>query len=294
MPLELGPTVILGHTGFIGRALNEHLVKSGVEVRGYSSAMLDLRLATAFQALDGVLTPETTLVLVSALAPPKGNSLDGFAENLAMVVNLGRYLEGHPVGKLVYFSTDGIYQMIQEPVTEESPLDLTSYYGLGKIAGEQVLGNVARLGGFALLVLRPTGVYGPGDTHSSYGPNRFIRTIVSERKVRLFGEGEESRDHIYIADVVRLAAQLAASDATGAYNLATGASRTFASIVDDLREIVPYDFEVEHAPRSGPITHRRFNLARIGAQAPDLQFTALREGLGLSLAWAQQEALARP
>ena len=85
--------------------------------------------------------------------------------------------------------------------------------------------------------------------------------------MRIFGEGEEERDHIYVDDVAGLMAGLIRARATGLYNLATGESRPFADVVKAIRGLVPYEVAVTHAPRAGAITHRRFDTSRLAARA---------------------------
>lgn len=272
-------TIILGYTGFIGRSLYGHLQAAGVAVQGYSSQTLDLRHRDALATLDHVIGPDVTLIIASALTPDKGVTLDRLSDNLAMTINVARYLETHPVRKCVYLSSDAVYSMSTNPVTESTPAEPTNFYALAKYTGERVLQSVADAKGFPLLMLRPTGVYGPGDTHNSYGPNRFIHTIVAEKTVRLFGQGEETRDHLYIDDLVRITSQLAALEWTGVFNVATGISRTFASIMADLRAIVPYEFGVINLPRQGPITHRQFDITRLSTALPEFRFTEFTQGL---------------
>jgi UDP-glucose 4-epimerase len=277
--MRSGTTIVLGNRGFIGQALCRYLESSGAEVQGLSSEQVDLRRPEGVAALSEALTPDTTVIVCSGIAPPGGNTLDGLADNLLMATNLARALEAHPPRKCVYLSSDAVYPLGDAPVTEESALELSSYYAIGKYTTETVLQTVAAAKGFPLLLLRPTGVYGPGDTHGSYGPNRFVRQVVQDGSVRLFGQGEETRDHIYVDDLVRITAALAASDATGVLNLATGSSRTFGSVVDDLRAIVPDAFEVVNAPRGGAVTHRAFDVARLRMALPECAFTPFETGL---------------
>ena len=268
--------VLLGHTGFIGKPLFQRLQP---DVQGFSSATLDLRDASALSRLDAVVGSSTTLIVTSALTPDKGATIDTLGQNFAIAANLGRYLEQHPVGRCVYLSSDAVYPMLDDPVSESSPVEPSNFYALAKYTAEQVLQHAASRGGFPLLLLRPTGVYGPGDTHNSYGPNRFVRSIVQERTVRLFGEGEERRDHLFLDDLVEIVALLAAADSSGVVNVASGESRSFMSVVDELRTIVPYEFTVETAPRRTAITHRDFDLTRLHQALPEFRFTPFREGL---------------
>jgi nucleoside-diphosphate-sugar epimerase len=268
--------VLLGHTGFIGKPLFERLQP---DVQGFSSRSLDLRDASALSRLDGVVDASTTLIVTSALTPDKGATIDTLSQNFAIAANLGHYLEQHPVGRCVYLSSDAVYPMLDEPVTEDSPVEPSNFYALAKYTAERVLQHAATAAGFPLLILRPTGVYGPGDTHNSYGPNRFLRSIVQERTVRLFGEGEERRDHLFLDDLVEIVAVLAQADVAGVLNVASGTSRSFMSVVEELRAVVPYEFSVETSPRRTPITHRDFDLARLHAALPEFRSTPLEEGL---------------
>jgi UDP-glucose 4-epimerase len=276
---EAPPAVVLGASGFIGRALCRRLEQRGLAVRGYSSRQLDLRDAGALAALDGELSTESTVFVLAALTPDRGQTLASLADNLAMMLNLARYLEIRPVGCCIYFSSDAVYPMVDTVTTEQSAVDPSGLYALAKYSGERMLQAAADKAGSRLLVLRPTAVYGPGDTHNSYGPNRFVRSIIEAGSVRLFGGGEELRDHVFVDDVAAVAVGLADAEASGTFNVATGTSRTFASIVDDLGRLADRPFTVEHAPRTGPITHRRFDIARLRAALPDLAFTPFEHGL---------------
>jgi len=278
-----GRVVILGASGFLGRALHAVLMRDGVEVLGHSSRTLDLIRPEAFAALDSVLTSETALVLASALTPDRGQTPATFLANTTMATNLAAYLEGRRVGSLIYLGSDAVYGFGDEAVTEDTPVAPAGYYALGKYAAERVMDCAARAASVPLLTLRVTGVYGPGDPHASYGPNAFARSLVRDRSVRIFGAGEEERDHIFVDDVAAIAAGLLRTGAAGVYNVATGQSRSFADVVKTIRDLVPYDVEVTSVARRGAITHRRFDVGRLTAALPGLRFTPLRDGLTATL-----------
>ena len=276
--------VILGATGFLGRALHIALSRAGVEVIGHSSQTLDLTRPEALSVLDPVMAPGTALVLASALTPDRGQTPATFLANTTMAANLAAYLEGRRVGSLVYVGSDAVYGFGDEVVTEETPVSPTGYYALGKFAAEGLMESATRAASVPLLILRLTGIYGPDDPHGSYGPNGFARSLVRDRSVRLFGAGEEERDHVFVHDVAAVTIGLLRSGAVGIYNVATGQSRSFADVVKTIRDLVPYEVEVVSAPRKGPITHRRFDIVRLARVLPGLRFTPLRDGLAATLA----------
>jgi UDP-glucose 4-epimerase len=276
--------VILGASGFLGRALHARLAGDGVAVVAHSSRTLDLTRADALAVLDPVLGPETALVFASALTPDRGQTPATLLANTTMAANLASYLEGRRLGRLVYVGSDAAYGFGEPPVTEDTPVSPAGYYAIGKYVGERVMEQTARAGGMPLLTLRVTGVYGPGDPHASYGPNAFARSLARDRTVRIFGAGEEERDHLYVDDAARVIAGLLRGGADGVYNVATGQSQAFADVVKTIRDLVPYEVTVTSVARKGPITHRRFDTGRLTRALPELRFTRIREGLRATLA----------
>jgi UDP-glucose 4-epimerase len=274
--------VILGASGFLGRALHARLSGDGVEVVAHSSRTLDLTRPAAFGVLDG-LGPETALVFASALTPDRGQTPATLLTNTMMATNLAAYLDGRRLCGLVYIGSDAVYGFDNEAVTEDTPVAPAGYYALGKYAGERIMETAARAAAIPLLALRVTGVYGPGDSHASYGPNAFARSLARDRSVRIFGAGEEERDHVYVDDVAGIAACLLRSGTAGVFNVATGQSRSFADVVKTLRDLVPYDVAVTSLPRKSAITHRRFDIARLTRAVPDFRFTPLPDGLRATL-----------
>ena len=279
-----GPVVVLGATGFLGQAIGAALEQAGADVHGFSSRTLDLTDRAAFGALDALAGPKTTLIFASAVTPDKGRTVDALDANLQMALNVGRYLEGHPFRKVVYVGSDAVYPMSDDVVTEASPVDPADFYALAKYAGERIMANVCGSANIPLAIVRPTGVYGAGDTHNSYGPNRFISQIQQDGKVSLFGEGDDIRDHVYLDDVAAAVAGLAASDATGVFNIASGESRTFGSVVEQLQALSPVPFEVVNLPKSGGTSRRDFDVSRLREALPDLALTPFEEGLRRTVA----------
>jgi nucleoside-diphosphate-sugar epimerase len=157
------------------------------------------------------------------------------------------------------------------------------YYALAKYTGEKLLEYVAGARGFDLLSLRVAAVFGPGDPHGSYGPNGFVRSLARDRSIRIFGQGEETRDHVHVDDVARLTVALMRVGAHGVYNVATGRSRSFAQVVEAIRKLVPYEVAVTNAPRKSPITHRSYDVTRLARVVPGFAFTPFEDGLRATL-----------
>src|SRR3989338_10612876 len=187
-----GKALILGHTGFVGGALYRYLRQTGAwEILGYSSKAIDLRFPDRIQALEKVVDRQTVLVVASAVTRDRGDEIDDFDANTTIISHVASFLERHPVKKCVYLSSISVYgdSKTDLAINEETPVNPDSYYALAKYTGELILREAAKRGGFPLLALRLCHIYGPGDTHATYGPMRFIRSIIEERKVYPFEIG---------------------------------------------------------------------------------------------------------
>jgi len=274
--------IILGASGFVGGAVRTELTRAGVEVVAHSSTTLDLTRPEAAAALAGELGPGTAVVFASALTPDRGQTLDTFTTNITMAATVARALERQPA-PCVFVSSDAVYGFDVNPVTETTPVAPGGYYGLAKYTGEKLLEYAAGAKGLRLLSLRMAGVFGPGDPHGGYGPNAFARSLARDHGIRIFGQGEEERDHIYIDDVARLTVGLMREGASGVFNIATGYSRSFAQVVEAIRKLVLYEVAVTSAPRKGPITHRSYDIARLDRAVPGFSFTPFEDGLRITL-----------
>jgi UDP-glucose 4-epimerase len=276
--------VILGASGFIGHALVRVLGSDGAfEVIPHSSRTLDLTRPESVDAVDALAGPDMSLVFASALTPDRGQNVETLSANLAIATNVARALERRPFAHVTYVGSDAVYGFDVNPVTEATPVAPSGAYGLAKYAGEKILECVTGPKSIPLLILRVAGVYGPGDPHGSYGPNSFARSITKDRTMRMFGDGEEERDHIFVGDVARLVAALVRARVTGILNLATGEARSFATVAKAMRDLLPYEVVVNSVPRKGAITHRRYDTSRLRQALPGFAFTPFADGLRTTL-----------
>lgn len=276
--------VILGARGFVARALTDKLHAGGVPVTAVSSEEIDLLSDRAPAALSALLQPDDALVVPAALTPDKGRDVGTLMKNLRMGEKLCQALTATTCSHLVYLSSDAVYPNSPAPISEETMCSPTDLYALMHIAREQMLGYVARERSIPFCVLRPSAIYGAADTHNGYGPNRFMRTALSAGTIRLFGEGEEQRDHVYIDDVVTVITLALQAQLTRMLNVVTGRAVPFRDVADCVARHVGASVTVECAPRTGPVTHRSFDTARLRSAFPGLTMTSLDDGIASSVA----------
>lgn len=283
-----GRVVVLGASGFVGRELMSQLKETGRSVVGLASRDVDLLQPSSVDRLAGLIQRDDALIITSALTPDKGRDTATMMKNLRMAEHLSAALAIAPCAHLTYLSSDAVYDDQANPVRETSLRDPSTLYGLMHLVRERVLAEVAGAKSIPYTILRPTLLFGAGDTHNGYGPNRFVRTARESRKITLFGQGEEKRDHVYVVDLCRLVGEVLRHRSSGVLNVATGVSRSFFDVAETIRGLSS-GVELELLPRATPVTHRHFDVIEIVKAFGSFQFTDFAEAMRRTL-----DPVARP
>ena len=209
-----------------------------------------------------------------------------------MAENLCSWMQSSdaPCKHLVYISSDAVYAPGIELLREDTPADPApgNLHGIMHITREKIIATACAQQNVPLLRLRPTIVYGVGDTHNGYGPNRYLRQAKAGEPIKLFGQGEEKRDHLHVEDLAAVIRESILHGTTGVLNVASGVSTSFmgcAEAVKAAAESNGTDVIIEGSERANPITHLHFDTTELVKAFPGLSFRELSSGL--SAVWAQ-------
>jgi UDP-glucose 4-epimerase len=279
-PVAPRRVVVMGAAGFIGGAIAARLAKDGVAVLALGRADIDLLAPDAAARLAALLRPDDAFVAASAKAPVKNS--DMLVDNVIMARALVQALAKTPVAHVLNISSDAIYGDSDSPLTEASCAAPGSLHGAMHMAREVMFQAEVKA---PLAMLRPTLVYGPGDPHNGYGPNRFRRLAAQGEEIVLFGNGEERRDHVTIDDVAELAVRMLFRRSVGALNAATGTVISFREIAETVVRLAARPVAIRPTPRSGPMPHngyRAFDIAACLQAFPDFRPTTPDRGLALA------------
>ena len=286
-PQKPGRVVVLGAGGFLGTRLLRACKAADIEALGLGTREVDLADASAPAKLVERLRARDVLVFLAALTPDKGRDSGSLMRNLAMGRAVCEATRSVEAAQLVYASSDAVYSFATATISEETPAIPSDLYGAMHRTRELMLAAEAKA---PLAILRLTAVYGPGDTHNSYGPNRFLRQALADGRIPLFGNGEETRDHLHIDDAVAFILEVVAHGSTGLINLATGTSASFYSVAQMIAAQAGRPVEIAPSPRQSPATHRHFDTANLLRAFPGARFRPLAEGMAATLADVRTEA----
>jgi UDP-glucose 4-epimerase len=305
--------LVTGGAGFIGSNLVDALLDQGAEVdvvdtlvtgrrsnleagafdRGARLHEVDITDAPALNALVGEIAPDVIFHLAAQIDVRKSIEDPAFdaSVNVVGTINVLEAARQAGVGRVVNTSTGGaIYGDADRIPSDESttPLPMAAY-GQSKFCAERYLGWYGRLYGQSNVTLRLGNVYGPRqDPLGEAGVIAiFCGKLRAGERPTIYGTGEQTRDYIYVGDVVR--AQLAAGQAgvTGEINIGTGQESSVLDIVQVMKELEPdaaASFEPELADaRLGEIERSSLDVSRAREELGFEAQTDLRTGLRATL-----------
>ena len=272
--------VVLGGSGFVGRHV-AHLSRSrGVETLSLSSSDLNLAGDDAAQALSDILHSDDVVLFCSAIDKGSKSGSDTLIQNVTMAHQVAKATRQTPITQLIYLSSDSVYPFGTGLTSEATPPSPTMLYGAMHLSRELTLKVETDV---PLAILRLTGIFGVGDAHQAYGPNRFLQQALDGNPIKLFGQGEEMRDHLYAPDVAAMIWQVIVQQETGTLNLATGQSISFYDIAKQLAGLA--GSTIETTPRQQAITHRHYDVTKRLKSLPSVTPTPLN--VALKEIWAE-------
>jgi UDP-glucose 4-epimerase len=297
--------LVTGATGFVGGALLRRLCELDVEVVALGrSAPRDAGRVT-FLACD-LARPETVLRHRDALGDVDAvvhlggailRSSDPAADEMAHTLRVNVEGTAHlvaalpaPPGCFCYTSTLDVYGPPRAlPVDEEHPTRPATHYAASKLAAEHVLAVWARRTGTPLAVLRLSQVYGPGDTSAKAIPS-FVRACLRGEAPRVHGDGSDTRDWVYVDDVVEALLLAVRRRAAGTYNIAGGHGSSVREVLAAVGRLSGARVAPAWEPASRPATHVVLDVRRAHADLGWAPRVPLEEGLRRTVGWFRDVA----
>jgi UDP-glucose 4-epimerase len=298
--------IVTGGAGFIGSQVSDALLARGAEVHvvddlssgsrenvndGVVLHELDIR-ADSLTDLAAELQPE--LVFHLAAQADVGTSIEHpvFDAEVNVVGTIHVLEAARSVGaRIVFASTGGaIYGECERPAREEDERRPLSPYGASKLAGEEYLATWNRLYGTSHVACRLANVYGPRQRSSLEGGvvAVFLDRLRAGQDAEIFGDGNQTRDFVYVGDVVEALLAAASAPTTGVFNVGSG---TETSILE-LHRLCAETAGVEQQPRFAPerLGHLRHSLLDPSRAERELGWrakTTVADGLAKTWDWVQ-------
>ena len=309
--------VVTGGAGFIGSSLVYALISGRSEVAiidDLSTGSMDnVHPAAAFRRLDvtgpglaeaiAAASPDVVVHLAAQVSVPvsiadpeldRRVNVDGTRAVAEAAVAAG-------ARRMLFASSAAVYGDPTElPLTEESPTAPAVPYGHSKLAAEGVLAEVLRPAGVDFAALRFANVYGPRQKAEGEGGvvAQFGTRMARRETPVIYGTGKQTRDFIFVADVVNACVQAAEYEGTlalpgangPAYNISTGRATSVNMLAEGLRVTMRYPGTIEHAdPRPGDVEESVLSPEKAERVFGWRAAVELQTGLGGTAAWFLQQ-----
>lgn len=299
------PILITGGAGFIGSHLSDALLAKGYAVRVLDDLSTGRRLNLQLdnprlQLIEGDVADAAlvaraaegcqAVVHLAAVASVQASVEDPVRthqSNFIGTLNVCEAMRVAGIKRVLFASSAAVYGNNGEgqAIDEDTPKAPLTPYAVDKLASEQYLDFYRRQHGLEPVVFRFFNIFGPRQDPSS--PYSGVISIFCERAlngtpINLFGDGEQTRDFLYVADLVAVLVQALeqAQVQEGAVNVGLNRATTLNQLLEALRKVVGPLPEVNHGPaRVGDIRHSRADNARLLARFDLPEPTPLADGL---------------
>jgi nucleoside-diphosphate-sugar epimerase len=305
--------LVTGCAGFIGSHLTESLLDEGVSVIGIDcfndnygrpQKLRNLRRVSDWENFEFApidlargdladLVAECDVVYHLAAEPGVraswGQRFESYVRNNVMATqHLLEAASTQQLQRFVYASSSSIYGQAERLPTSEHVLPRPfSPYGITKLAGEHLCLAYHANYGVPAVLLRYFSVYGPKQ-RPDMAFNLFCRAALQGQRIQVFGDGRQTRDFTFVADVVqatRTAATVLNLDG-GVYNIGGGARVSLAQAISVLEDLVGKPIGVDYLARlPGDVRDTGADIDRARADLDYDPVTDLKEGLSAQIEW---------
>jgi len=311
--------LITGGAGFVGSHTVEEALKRGYDIliidnlstgslenlsgivdnERVELARIDIRLREkleeAVKGIDSVIHLAAIVSVEEALARPR----EAVEVNVLGTLNVLEIARRLDVEKLVYASSVAVYGEPKSlPIAEDHLRDPANLYGCTKLAGELLVESYSRDYGLRSVVLRYFNVYGPRMKRGPYAGAvyKFMEAALLGRSPVIYGDGEQTRDFVYVEDVAKANLDALESSATGVFNVGTGRATKIIELCNLILELVGRaDISpVYTSPRPGDVKQSMADITRIMRELKWRPRVELREGLERTLEWMRKRLKSLP
>jgi len=313
--------LITGCAGFIGSHLTEACLAEGNEVLGVDcfndnyardAKLRNLRIARAWDGFEFVpidlargalrsLVEESDVICHLAaepgVRPSWGRRFESYMRNNVLATqHLLEAASTQPEKRFIYASSSSIYGQSESfPTTEQTIPAPHSPYGLTKLDGEHLCSIYRQRFGVETVVLRYFSVYGPRQ-RPDMAFSRFCRAALSDSPIEIYGDGMQTRDFTFVADVISATRAAATTpDLAGAVmNIGGGSRISLGDAVGVLAEVSGRKLERRLLdPQPGDVRDTAAAIGRARARIGYEPRTSIEDGLAAQWEWAQSLDLPR-
>jgi UDP-glucose 4-epimerase len=302
--------IVTGGAGFIGSNLVDELIGRGNEVIIIDNLLtgqrknlnpkasfyeLDIRdfekIIPLFKNIEYVFHLAAQMdVRKSVEDPIFDNSI-----NVAGSINIFKACVLEKIKKIIFFSTGGaLYGDTNKPASEEFPIKPDSPYGVHKFAAEKNLEIFFKLHGLNYAILRPANVYGPRQYKGGEGAviAVFTYNALNDNESVVYGDGLQTRDFIYVDDIVRACIIAMENKSVDTYNIGSGVETNIVNLINVIKSITGKEFKYKNEKeRSGEAKRSVLDCSKAKKMIGWRAEINIEDGIRKTLKWIEENKI---
>lgn len=211
--------------------------------------------------------------------------------NVMGTLNIAHAAAKAGVKKFIFTSSGGaMYSDVQRPpYSEKTPEEPLSPYAIAKRSAEMYLDFEHRIHGLKYVVLRLANAYGPRQAlRGGYAGviSVFTRQMLAGEKIIIYGTGKQTRDYVFVSDIVRAHMLAMEKSVTGTFNIGTGIQTSVNTIFQKIKRLTGSKQKEEHGPAcKGEVTRSALDARKAAKELGWKPEVSLEEGLKKTVLW---------
>lgn len=297
--------LITGGYGFIGSHVADRFYKEDYDVfiidnlltgnknnisfkhKSYNLSVEDTKCEEIFKAVqfDVVVHLAAQVSVTKSFANPRADT----SSNVVGLVNMLTLSKKYKVKKFIFASSAAVYGLNEHlPLKEDEPCSPISPYGISKWVGESYCQKWREMYGFDSVCFRFANVYGPRQNSIGEGGvvSIFTNNTIQNKPLHILGDGEQTRDFIFVADVADAIYRASNSTISGVFNLSTNTETSVNELVNILK-MIHGEIEFQHlSEREGDIYKSVLCNTKVKNELDWSPMYDMKQGLELTYQWA--------
>lgn len=297
--------VVLGGAGFIGSHCADELISNAADVLvidnlstglrssinpGACFAMLDVCEPDLRNVVSDWGRPDAVVVLAAQTSVTRSciEPLGDARTNILGLINVVELCLQLGVPYILFSSSAAVYGEPERlPISEIDVINPRSPYAVSKFAGELYLKTLAQSAGVTTCIMRFSNVFGPRQRSDGEAGvvSIFADHFARSQRVTIYGDGSQTRDFIYVGDIVAAMVRAIEKRAGGLFNISTNTSTSVLDLYRTMGDIMGHQVTIDfHPARRGDILHSRLDNRRAVEALDWRPRTDLRSGLEHTIA----------
>lgn len=201
----------------------------------------------------------------------------------------------HNVSKIIFFSSGGaICGNTESPASEDFPPNPDSPYAVHKYAAEKNLEILYKIHNVNYIIVRPANIYGPRQYKGGEGAviAFFTHNALHDQESSIYGDGYQTRDFVYVGDVVNMCLLAMESNKVGSYNVSTGKETNLFELIKAIEKVTGREFKYCHQEsRAGEVRRSVLDYSKAKRELGWDPKVSLEEGVRKTINWLKENNL---